>query len=162
MKLHIRNITKEDFMEYRCVARNSLGDSGGSITLYGKLGFEVNSVNTLAKLPRLLWIFYGCQWLPWTISHAEVSRPTPSPTTVVTSLRRKSMRGEADLVVLFFWIFSCCCFLCCCCCSVCYGALRNRAVKSWTPQLNTLETAATSDGTNWKLLRISRKVKENT
>ena len=37
MKLHIRNITKEDFMEYRCVARNSLGDSDGSITLYGKL-----------------------------------------------------------------------------------------------------------------------------
>ena len=47
MKLHIRNITKEDFMEYRCVARNSLGDSDGSITLYGKLSFEVNSVNTL-------------------------------------------------------------------------------------------------------------------
>ena len=36
MKLHIRNITKEDFMEYRCVARNSLGDSDGSITLYGQ------------------------------------------------------------------------------------------------------------------------------
>jgi len=34
MKLHIRNISASDFMEYRCVARNSLGDSDGSITLY--------------------------------------------------------------------------------------------------------------------------------
>merc|ERR1712192_126497 len=66
MKLHIRNITKEDFMEYRCVARNSLGDSDGSITLY------------------------------------EVSRPTPSTTTVVTTVgpetttlqRRQRMRAR--------------------------------------------------------------------
>jgi len=34
MKLHIRNVTKKDFMEYRCVAKNSLGHSDGSITLY--------------------------------------------------------------------------------------------------------------------------------
>merc|ERR1719250_388958 len=34
MKLHIRNITKWDFIEYRCVAKNSLGHSDGSITLY--------------------------------------------------------------------------------------------------------------------------------
>ena len=64
MKLHIRNITKDDFMEYRCVARNSLGDSDGSITLYGQL--EENISN-----------FIFC---------AEVSRPTPSTTTVVTTI----------------------------------------------------------------------------
>merc|ERR1712013_859967 len=34
MKLHIKNITKRDFIEYRCVAKNSLGHSDGSITLY--------------------------------------------------------------------------------------------------------------------------------
>jgi len=34
MKLHIRNVSKADFMEYRCVAKNSLGHSDGSITLY--------------------------------------------------------------------------------------------------------------------------------
>ena len=97
MKLHIRNITKEDFMEYRCVARNSLGDSDGSITLYGKLWSQISKC-------------FGR--LPWTISHTEVSRPTPSTTTVVTtigpettSLRRQRMRGEADLVILFFfWV----------------------------------------------------------
>ena len=37
MKLRIRNVTKEDFMEYKCVAKNSLGGSDGSITLYGGL-----------------------------------------------------------------------------------------------------------------------------
>ena len=36
MKLRIRNVQKEDFMEYRCVAKNSLGGSDGTITLYGK------------------------------------------------------------------------------------------------------------------------------
>jgi hypothetical protein len=34
MTLHIRNVTKNDYMEYRCVAKNSLGTSDGSITLY--------------------------------------------------------------------------------------------------------------------------------
>ena len=36
MKLRIRNVQPEDFMEYRCVAKNSLGGSDGTITLYGK------------------------------------------------------------------------------------------------------------------------------
>eukprot|EP00095_Tigriopus_kingsejongensis_P007580 snap_masked-scaffold506_size152672-processed-gene-0.3 protein:Tk07580 transcript:snap_masked-scaffold506_size152672-processed-gene-0.3-mRNA-1 annotation:"PREDICTED: uncharacterized protein LOC102656402" len=41
MKLRIRNVSKEDFMEYKCVAKNSLGGSDGSITLY-----EVNPPTT--------------------------------------------------------------------------------------------------------------------
>ena len=41
MKLRIRNVSKEDFMEYKCLAKNSLGGSDGSITLYG-LGFRVH------------------------------------------------------------------------------------------------------------------------
>ena len=36
MKLRIRNVQPEDFMEYRCVAKNSLGGSDGTITLYGR------------------------------------------------------------------------------------------------------------------------------
>lgn len=36
MKLKIRNVTKDDFMDYRCMARNSLGGSDGTIRLYGK------------------------------------------------------------------------------------------------------------------------------
>ena len=35
MKLRIRNVTKADFMEYRCLAKSSLGESDGTITLYG-------------------------------------------------------------------------------------------------------------------------------
>ncbi|XP_071749455.1 neurotrimin isoform X2 [Lepeophtheirus salmonis] len=34
MKLTIKNISKEDYLEYKCVAKNSLGGSDGSITLY--------------------------------------------------------------------------------------------------------------------------------
>jgi len=34
MKLHIRNIARADITEYRCVAKNSLGHSDGSISLY--------------------------------------------------------------------------------------------------------------------------------
>ncbi len=36
MKLRIRNVTREDFAEYKCVAKNSLGGSDGSISLYGE------------------------------------------------------------------------------------------------------------------------------
>ena len=82
MKLHIRNITKDDFMEYRCVARNSLGDSDGSITLYGQLEEKISNL----------------------IFCAEVSRPTPSTTTVVTTIgpetttqRRQRMRGLLEM-----------------------------------------------------------------
>merc|ERR1719410_1520099 len=34
MKLHIRHIARADISEYRCVAKNSLGHSDGSISLY--------------------------------------------------------------------------------------------------------------------------------
>lgn len=37
MKLKIRNVTKEDFGSYRCVAKNSLGETDGVIKLDGKL-----------------------------------------------------------------------------------------------------------------------------
>ena len=35
MKLRIRNVNEIDFMQYKCVAKNALGYSDGSITLYG-------------------------------------------------------------------------------------------------------------------------------
>ena len=37
MKLRIRNLVRIDFMQYKCVAKNALGYSDGSITLYGCL-----------------------------------------------------------------------------------------------------------------------------
>ena len=36
MKLRIRNLVRIDFMQYKCVAKNALGYSDGSITLYGE------------------------------------------------------------------------------------------------------------------------------
>lgn len=36
MKLTVRNLQAEDFGNYRCVSKNSLGETEGSIRLYGK------------------------------------------------------------------------------------------------------------------------------
>ena len=36
MKLRIRNVGPEDFANYICMAKNSLGATDGKITLYGK------------------------------------------------------------------------------------------------------------------------------
>lgn len=36
MKLTIRNLQTDDFGNYRCVSKNSLGETEGSIRLYGK------------------------------------------------------------------------------------------------------------------------------
>ena len=43
MQLKIKNIGPEDFMDYICMAKNSLGGSDGKITLYG------NSFESLKK-----------------------------------------------------------------------------------------------------------------
>ena len=36
MKLHIYNITHEDLGTYKCLAKNSQGETSGEIELYGK------------------------------------------------------------------------------------------------------------------------------
>lgn len=51
MKLRIRNVTKDDFMQYKCVAKNSLGGSDGTITLYG----NGNKLQINNKLPLLVF-----------------------------------------------------------------------------------------------------------
>ena len=42
MKLHIKNIKRSDIAEYRCVAKNSLGHSDGSISLYRNNSTELH------------------------------------------------------------------------------------------------------------------------
>ena len=36
MKLRIRKVARRDFMQYKCIAKNALGNSDGAITLYRK------------------------------------------------------------------------------------------------------------------------------
>ena len=43
MKLTIRNLQNGDFGNYRCISKNSLGETEGSIRLYGK-HFAVNDM----------------------------------------------------------------------------------------------------------------------
>ena len=40
MQLKIKNVGPKDFMDYICMAKNSLGGSDGKITLYGNNQFE--------------------------------------------------------------------------------------------------------------------------
>ena len=44
MKLIVHNLTKSDFTAYRCIAKNSLGETDGSIKLYGEFIFHINNV----------------------------------------------------------------------------------------------------------------------
>ena len=37
MRLNIKSVSQSDFGSYRCVAKNSLGDTDGTIKLYSKL-----------------------------------------------------------------------------------------------------------------------------
>lgn len=41
MKLHIRSVGPADFGSYRCVAKNSLGETDGGIKLYSKWDFRL-------------------------------------------------------------------------------------------------------------------------
>ena len=41
MKLRILNVKKIDFMQYKCVAKNALGYSDGTITLYREYTFLI-------------------------------------------------------------------------------------------------------------------------
>ena len=41
MKLHIYNITHEDLGTYKCLAKNSQGETSGEIELYGKSEYQI-------------------------------------------------------------------------------------------------------------------------
>lgn len=45
MRLHINSVTANDFGSYKCLAKNSLGETDGSIKLYSKFGLAFSSVS---------------------------------------------------------------------------------------------------------------------
>ena len=47
LKLHIHNVQKEDYGQYKCLSKNSHGDNEGSIMLYGKNTFFSEAASTL-------------------------------------------------------------------------------------------------------------------
>lgn len=44
MKLTIRNLQKADFGNYKCISKNSLGETEGSIRVYGKYFYLHTSI----------------------------------------------------------------------------------------------------------------------
>jgi len=52
MRLKIRNLTKNDFGMFKCVAKNSLGETDGNIKLYGK-PFSHSTTITLSSAAKL-------------------------------------------------------------------------------------------------------------
>ena len=148
MKLHIRNITKEDFMEYRCVARNSLGDSDGSITLYGKFWGQFSKCFGSLE--------YACYEL--FLMQRYLVRPPQQQPWWQQLVRRPLVWGDrgwevgqiwrycigldrsGGLVLLNFQLFFSLLW--------CTQIHLNRIVKRWTP---SKETAATCYAINLKL-----------
>ena len=71
MKLRIRNVGPKDFMDYKCLAKNSLGGTDGKITLY-----QVNPPTTPTT----------------TTSTTEKSTTTTPPATIKKPGRRRKFR----------------------------------------------------------------------
>ena len=86
MKLRIRNVQKDDFMEYRCVAKNSLGGSDGTITLYGKL---IAATNHFMRI-KMIKIYHTQLEINITIlfKRSNLQQPQPRPR------RRKRLRQQ--------------------------------------------------------------------
>jgi hypothetical protein len=56
MRLNIKSVSQSDFGSYRCVAKNSLGDTDGTIKLYSKFSrlpwFDLCNFCLLIEIPR--------------------------------------------------------------------------------------------------------------
>lgn len=53
MKLTINSVSPADYGSYKCVSRNSLGDTDGSIKVYRKYNYDVSSQKFFSTLPPL-------------------------------------------------------------------------------------------------------------
>lgn len=56
MQLHISDLTQAEFGAYRCVAKNSLGDTDGTIKLYRKLINVISCAKICFDLKSLYYI----------------------------------------------------------------------------------------------------------
>jgi len=54
MKLHINPLSQAEFGAYRCVAKNSLGDTDGTIKLYSKSSWISVDIEKSETKPKIL------------------------------------------------------------------------------------------------------------
>ena len=55
MKLTVHKLQGRDFGNYRCISKNSLGETEGSIRLYGNIVFSTNCINKDLRKENLLF-----------------------------------------------------------------------------------------------------------
>ncbi|TMW41529.1 hypothetical protein DOY81_013391, partial [Sarcophaga bullata] len=91
MKLHINPLTMSEFGAYRCVAKNSLGDTDGTIKLYRIPSSTVNYVDGYDSRYKDLLM----------ISEFEDYYPNSSTTNPMASYT--SLTGFSIAVILFNW-----------------------------------------------------------
>lgn len=52
MRLNVKAVSQNDFGSYRCVAKNSLGDTDGTIKLYSRFRFNYLLSTNVLRIPN--------------------------------------------------------------------------------------------------------------
>lgn len=89
MMLKIRNVGPIDFGSYKCVAKNSLGETDGVIKLEGK---KITYQRYRSpKLNKLCYTLYYTITIISEIPAPTTARTTPSPPTIPPMKRGKNL-----------------------------------------------------------------------
>ena len=87
LKLHIQNISKGDFGQYKCLSKNSHGDNEGTIMLYGnyRVDLILNNFNFSSGLPFWLYICIIASkiFFLFFFFYIELTTPTEPPVPTV-------------------------------------------------------------------------------
>nr|KAF7429360.1 hypothetical protein H0235_005758 [Vespula pensylvanica] len=75
MKLTIRSVTMSDYGIYKCISKNSLGETDGSISLYQK-----QSIELIVKYEINVYSGFTFADIPTTTTQVKTTTTTPMPT----------------------------------------------------------------------------------
>lgn len=121
MKLTIKNLSGGDFGNYRCISKNSLGETEGSIRVYGM--FSIENLSSCLSIIFYLWIFFLLfsllfiylkniphNWLGWNtwyscrvLMQAEIPLPSTPPSKVTHTVESKE--GKWKILSTYGWRF---------------------------------------------------------
>lgn len=95
MMLKIRNVGVSDFGSYKCVAKNSLGETDGVIKLEGITQVWRNSCTNFVRVFRDFHELLQC-----TLRVSEIPAPTTIRTTTQIPLVTTKRRGEKSNILI--------------------------------------------------------------